>query len=178
MSTIKQRRLALLVTCHANDRVGDYVPFYFCARSIMLFVIHCANNPDLTYRGGQAPIVYMQADLQAVVAWARQHNRRWAFSLDRPTSPRVRHAIEVLARGGIRGWRGEWCGIRPMPNPFPDTPALCGPPRRPHQGLPLGSSGPASLRSRGPAVGRFAGQEMKASDAAFDREAAELGRGA
>jgi hypothetical protein len=81
MSTIKQRRLALPVTCHANDHVGDYVPFYFCPRSIMLFVIHCANHPDLTYRGGQAPIVHMQADLHAVVAWARQHHRRWAFSL-------------------------------------------------------------------------------------------------
>jgi ssDNA thymidine ADP-ribosyltransferase, DarT len=33
MSTIKQRRLALPVTCHANDHVGDYVPFYFCPRS-------------------------------------------------------------------------------------------------------------------------------------------------
>jgi hypothetical protein len=81
MSTIKQRRLGLPVTCHANDHVGDYVPFYFCPRSIMLFVIHCANHPDLTYRGGQAPIVHMQADLHAVVAWARQYHRRWAFSL-------------------------------------------------------------------------------------------------
>jgi hypothetical protein len=81
MSTIKQRRLALPVTCHANDHVGDYVPFYFCARSIMLYVIHCANHPDLTYRGGQAPIVHMQADFHAVVAWARRHHRRWAFSL-------------------------------------------------------------------------------------------------
>jgi hypothetical protein len=81
MSTIKQRRLGLPVTCHANDHVGDYVPFYFCPRSIMLFVIHCANHPDLTYRGGQAPIVHLQADLHAVVAWGRQHNRRWAFTL-------------------------------------------------------------------------------------------------
>jgi hypothetical protein len=50
MSPIKQRRLGLPVTGHANDHVGDYVPFYFCPRSIMLFVIHCANHPDLTYR--------------------------------------------------------------------------------------------------------------------------------
>ena len=47
----------------------------------MLYVIHCANHPDLTYRGGQVPIVHVQADLHAVVAWARQHHRRWAFSL-------------------------------------------------------------------------------------------------
>ncbi|MBC7974635.1 MAG: DUF4433 domain-containing protein [Myxococcales bacterium] len=81
MSTIKQRRLALPVTCHPNDRVGDYVPFYFCPRSIMLFVIHCANNPELAYRSGQGPIVHLQADLHAVIAWARQNRRRWAFSL-------------------------------------------------------------------------------------------------
>lgn len=42
----------------------------------------------------------------------------------------------------------------------------------------LGSSGQPNLRSRGPAVGLFAGQEMKAPCAAFDREAAEPGRGA
>ena len=31
--------------------------------------------------GAQAPFVHMQADLHALVAWARQHHRRWAFSL-------------------------------------------------------------------------------------------------
>jgi len=81
MSTIKARRLALPVTCHSGDNVGDYVPFYFCPRSIMLYVIHCANHPDLTYRGGQDPIVHLEADLNSVVAWANQHGRRWAFSL-------------------------------------------------------------------------------------------------
>jgi hypothetical protein len=44
MSKIKQRRLSLPVHCHPGDHVGDYVPFYFCPRSIMLFVIHCASN--------------------------------------------------------------------------------------------------------------------------------------
>jgi hypothetical protein len=56
MSTIKQRRLALPVTCHPDDHVGDHVPFYFCPRSIMLFVIHCAPplacHPDAVARPG------------------------------------------------------------------------------------------------------------------------------
>ncbi len=81
MSTIKERRLSLPVDCHPGDMVGDYVPFYFCPRSIMLFVIHCANHPELAYRGGQAPIVHLEADLSDVVAWADGLKRRWAFSL-------------------------------------------------------------------------------------------------
>lgn len=80
MSTIKQRRLSLPVGCHPGDHVGDYVPFYFCPRSIMLFVIHCANHPELAYRGGQGPIVHLEADLHDVVAWAAAEGRRWAFS--------------------------------------------------------------------------------------------------
>ncbi len=80
MSNIKQRRLALPVTCHPGDHVGDFVPFYFCPRSIMLYVIHCANHPDLAYRGGQGPIVHLQGDLHAVVSWAQQQGRRWAFT--------------------------------------------------------------------------------------------------
>jgi hypothetical protein len=62
MSNIKQRRLSL-PTCHPGVNVGDCVPFYFCPRSIMLYVIHCANHPDLTYRGGQGPIVHLEIDL-------------------------------------------------------------------------------------------------------------------
>jgi hypothetical protein len=81
MSDIKRRRLGLPVKCHAGDHVGDYVPFYFCPRSVMLYVIFCANHPDLTYRGGQGPIIHLEGDLHEVVSWADDSNRRWAFSL-------------------------------------------------------------------------------------------------
>lgn len=81
MGTIKQRRLSLPVSCHPGLHVGDCVPFYFCPRSIMLYVIHCANNQALAYRGGQGPIVHLEADLASVVAWANQQRRPWAFSL-------------------------------------------------------------------------------------------------
>jgi hypothetical protein len=81
MSTIKKRRLEEIeITCHAGTRVGEYVPFYFCPRSIMLFILHKGNHPDLQYSGGQTPIVHLQADLHATVAWAAQYNTRWAFS--------------------------------------------------------------------------------------------------
>jgi hypothetical protein len=81
MSTIKQRRLNLPAKCYPGDHVGDYVPFYFCPRSIMLFLIHCANNSELAYTGGQGPILHLEADLQKTVAWADGEGRRWAFSL-------------------------------------------------------------------------------------------------
>ena len=80
MGSIKQRRLTLPVKCHAGDSVGQYVPFYFCSRSVMLFVIHCANNPDLEYRGGQGPIIHLEADLNEVIAAANANGVRWAFT--------------------------------------------------------------------------------------------------
>ena len=82
MSSIKRRRVDVLhVDCHPRTRVGDYVPFYFCPRSVMLYVIHMANHPELAYRGGQGPIVHLEADLHRVIAWADDENRPWAFSL-------------------------------------------------------------------------------------------------
>jgi hypothetical protein len=81
MSEIKRRRLEEIeVDCHPGTKVGEYVPFYFCPRSIMLFLLGRGNHPDLTYRGGQRPIVHLEADLREVVAWAESAGRRWAFS--------------------------------------------------------------------------------------------------
>lgn len=81
MSRIKNRRLGEIdVGCHPGTKVGDYVPFYFCPRSIMLYILHMGNHPDLSYEEGQAPIVHLQADLRAVVDWATRQQRRWAFS--------------------------------------------------------------------------------------------------
>lgn len=82
MSVIKKRRIEeIAVPCHSGTMVGDYVPFYFCPRSVMLYLIHRANHPDLNYRGGQGPIVHLEADLHEVVEWAERKDRRWAFSL-------------------------------------------------------------------------------------------------
>jgi hypothetical protein len=82
MGKIKQRRLnELTLNSHPELHVGDCVPFYFCPRSIMLYLIYRANNSELSYRGGQGPIVHLQADLHACIAWADQNQRRWAFTL-------------------------------------------------------------------------------------------------
>lgn len=82
MNHIKQRRLSeLTLTSYPDLSVGDCVPFYFCPRSIMLYLIYRGNDPSLTYCGGQKPIVHLQADLHSCVAWAGKHDRRWAFTL-------------------------------------------------------------------------------------------------
>lgn len=82
MSAIKRRRIeALEVDCHPGTKVGDYVPFYYCPRSVMLYVLHCANHPDLAYRGGQEPIVHLEADVYTVVRRVEADGLRWAFSL-------------------------------------------------------------------------------------------------
>ena len=82
MDDIKRRRLdELRLSSHLDLLVGACVPVYFCPRSVMLYVIHQANHPDLAYRGGQDPIVHLEADLRRSVAWAEKHNLRWAFTL-------------------------------------------------------------------------------------------------
>jgi hypothetical protein len=82
MNSIKQRRLnELRLTSHPALFVGDCVPFYFCPRSVMLYLIYQGNHPELTYRGGQGPIVHFEADLHTVVAWADAQARCWSFTL-------------------------------------------------------------------------------------------------
>ena len=101
MGSIKQRRLGLPVSSHNGLRVGDCVPFYFCSRSIMLYVIHCANHPELTYRGGQQPIVHLEADLHRVVQWAVANGRRWAFSLSNAGAFYTQFRAELAQLGEI-----------------------------------------------------------------------------
>lgn len=81
MPEIKRRRLfEIEVTCHTGTKVGDYVPFYFCSRSIMLYIIYRGNHTDITYRDGQRPILHLQVDMGKVVDWANRHNVKWVFT--------------------------------------------------------------------------------------------------
>ena len=80
ISDIKGRRLTHFLKSHPDLRVGDCVPFYFCPRSVMLYLFWKNNHPDLTYHGGQEPIIHLVADLKKAVDWAENNNRRWAFT--------------------------------------------------------------------------------------------------
>ncbi|MDR2124557.1 MAG: DUF4433 domain-containing protein [Desulfovibrio sp.] len=81
MDGIKHRRLyELTLRSHPDIHVGDCVPFYFCPRSVMLYLISRGNHHDLHYRGGQEPIVHLVADLHKTLQWADENHQRWAFT--------------------------------------------------------------------------------------------------
>lgn len=53
MAKIKQRRLNKALSSYPDLHVGECVPFYFCPRSVMLYMLHMNNHAEITYRGGQ-----------------------------------------------------------------------------------------------------------------------------
>ena len=81
MDTVKRRRMKeLRLSSHKNIYVGDCTPFYFCPRSVMLYLLHKGNHPDISYTEGQEPIVHLEANLYESVEWADANNRCWAFT--------------------------------------------------------------------------------------------------
>lgn len=90
MSKIKECRLRECeVKCNPGTMVGQYVPFFYCPRSIMLYMLHMGNHVDIDYTEGQGPIVHLQADLHACVEWAEENRVAWALS---PVNARARYA--------------------------------------------------------------------------------------
>ncbi|MHA7232156.1 type II toxin-antitoxin system toxin DNA ADP-ribosyl transferase DarT (plasmid) [Vibrio campbellii] len=62
-SHIKQRRLVRPVNVAAGGTIGQYVPFNFCPRSVMLFVISRGHDD---YHGGQDNILHLISDVDTV----------------------------------------------------------------------------------------------------------------
>lgn len=104
MSDIKRRRIEVLeVQCHAGLMVGACVPFYFCPRSVMLYLIHKGNQEGLAYRGGQEPILHLEFDLGACIAWAESTGTRWAFS-DRNAATRMANFYNSVDHLDMLNW--------------------------------------------------------------------------
>jgi hypothetical protein len=70
---IKNRRLTRPVMTSAGGMLGDYVPFNFCYRSVMLYSI-CRGHQD--YTGGQDSIIH----LVSRVSTATSLGLAWAFT--------------------------------------------------------------------------------------------------
>jgi len=109
MSRIKERRLKeLQLSSHHGLFVGQCVPFYFCPRSVMFYLIYRANHEDLSYRDGQGEIIHLESDLRAAVAYARRMNFGGGGTQIRPRNssgalarPRHRCAAPAMMRGWI-----------------------------------------------------------------------------
>jgi hypothetical protein len=113
MSNIKARRLnELSLSCHPGLRVVHCTPFYFCSRSVMLYMIY-RRSEELTYKGGQEPIIHIEADLHATIAWARQNNLRWAFTLSNAGAYYFEDRSDIAQLGDIN-WDAvqahQWAG--------------------------------------------------------------------
>lgn len=80
VQTIKDRRMDNQLSSHPGLYVGQCVPFYFCPRSVMLYMIYKANSSALSYHGGQDEIIHLRFDMNQCISWANQHNLRWAFT--------------------------------------------------------------------------------------------------
>jgi hypothetical protein len=72
-SHIKQRRLNRAVTAGVGGKLGDYVPFNFCARSVMLYVVSRGHQD---YAGGQEEIVHLVSSVNTAIALYKP----WAFT--------------------------------------------------------------------------------------------------
>lgn len=117
MQDLKSRRLRLSLSTYTNLKVGHCVPFYFCPRSIMLYIIAKANHQNLGYRGGQEPIVHLEADLSETVAWAENQGARWAFTLSNAASNYFedrtgRHNLEQIDWAAVQALQWSASGVR------------------------------------------------------------------
>ena len=79
-SEIKAERLQRRLQSHEGLHVGECVPFYFCPRSVLLYINYMGNRPGLQNRQGQRHIVHLEADLREATEWANRIGRRWTFT--------------------------------------------------------------------------------------------------
>lgn len=106
MAGIKARRMQNELASHPGLHVGECVPFYFCPRSVMLYMIH-RGNPELAYAGGQSNIIHLEADLHESIRWATTNNLRWAFTLSNAGAYYFEDRADARALGEI-----NWEAVR------------------------------------------------------------------
>jgi ssDNA thymidine ADP-ribosyltransferase, DarT len=105
---IKDRRMHRPVPVAAGGVLGDYVPFNFCSRSVMLCAIY--YNNVACYSGDQQPIIH----LVSTVGEATRCGQPWAFT-DRHAElgyARYYDNLAELSRVNwkvmpLRDWRGQ-----------------------------------------------------------------------
>jgi agmatine/peptidylarginine deiminase len=69
-SHIKARRMNHSVSVAQGQTLGCYVPFNFCPRSVMLFVVSKGHGD---YQDGQAEILHLVSNVETIVAHGRPY---------------------------------------------------------------------------------------------------------
>ena len=46
----------------------------------MLYMFYKDDHPEITYHGGQEPIIHLVADIQQAVRWAEHNNKHYLFT--------------------------------------------------------------------------------------------------
>ena len=95
---IKSRRRVRRVPVPPGGVVADYVPFYFAARSPMLYAIHMGNVA--TYEGGQDEVVYLVTSIEAVV----QHRLAAVFTDRNATLEVARYGTDPATIDSYVDW--------------------------------------------------------------------------
>ena len=113
MDHIKKRRLEELpVHCHPNTFVGDYVPFYFCPRSPMLYMIRMKNN-ELKFQNGQERIVHLVTSLDDGIEASGE--RPWAFSDGNAGARYTQFSNDINQLSSFINWNAvhvrKWSGL-------------------------------------------------------------------
>jgi len=106
-SHIKARRMRRPVAVSAGGALGDYVPFNFCPRSVMLYVVSQGHEG---YADGQRPIVHLVSSIRSIQAAGRP----WFFT-DRHADlgyARLFDSLDSLAEVDwaampVRQWGGD-----------------------------------------------------------------------
>ena len=62
-----------LLLSQRGETLGQYVPFNFCPRSVMLYVI---NQGHVDYKEGQSPILHLVSSIESIIA----SGRPWFFT--------------------------------------------------------------------------------------------------
>ena len=99
---IKQRRMTeIRVDCCGGRTVGEFVPFYFCPRSPMLYTINIGNTGRAA--GCQRSIVHLVSTVAVGIA----QNRAWAISDGNAGASHTSFSADLAALKGL-----DWTAIR------------------------------------------------------------------
>ncbi len=95
-SHIKERRLQHPVSVAQRGMLGQYTPFNFCPRSVMLYVV---NQGHHNYTGGQTEVVHLVSTIGSVV----NANRPWFFT-DRHADLSYALQYDSLSHINVLNW--------------------------------------------------------------------------